>query len=408
MISGATPGKGGRALSAHLLKAEKGQVTEVIQPRGIATREDLHAQLREIVAGSRHGRAGRPIYHVHCDPPPSAPDCQPVLDAWWRAFEKEFGLTGQPYCGAQHVKGGRRHEHRAYGLIRPDGRAVDVSQDFARRTYVNVIVGHALGLTPAPTPHARSVAFRLAQEGRDDVVMWMAQHGLIDAAKPVAPVTPQERLIESRTGITLAGIHAACLAAWIGSDDGPGFERELAKRGLQLRQGTAGPVVVDASGTAHSLTRAVGRASRERGHRIAAGEVKARLAGMELKGKIDGRSADRGARAAQHNDGLAGGADAGRGRDGQRRELGRDAPNGGRSSGSPGGRSGSASERNPAAKAGRRAYARARLRSLLRDVDWRAVREAERLSDRLEAISVGASRPAWIAGVTDIWGVPIS
>ncbi|RYE86468.1 MAG: hypothetical protein EOP19_06755, partial [Hyphomicrobiales bacterium] len=100
---------------------------------------------------------------------------------------------------------------------------------------MNIVVGHALGLTPAPTPHARSVAFRLAAEGRDDVVAWMASHGLIDAEKPVAPVSPEERLIESRTGIELASIRAACLKAWDASVDGAGFERELARRGLELR-----------------------------------------------------------------------------------------------------------------------------------------------------------------------------
>lgn len=408
MISGATPGKGGRALSSHLLKSEKGQVTHVIAPRGVATRDDLHAQLREIVAGTRHGRAGRPIYHVHADPPLSAPDCQQVLDAWWRAFEKEFGLQGQPYCGAQHVKSGRRHEHRAYGLIRPDGRAVDISQDFARRTYVNIIVGFDLGLTPAPTPHARSVAYRLAQEGRDDVVAWMAHHGLIDAEKPVAPVTPEERLIESRTGIALADVRSACLEAWDASSDGEGFQRELGRRGLELRQGTAGPVVVDASGTAHSLTRAVGRASRERGHRIGAAEVKARMAGMVLKGETDGTSAGRGARAAQHHDVAARGADARGDRGGQRAVASGNPAPGGRSGGPPSGRGRSAPARGTAAKAGRRAYARARLTSALRDVDWRAVREAERLSDKLEAIADGTGRPAWVPGQTDLWGVPLS
>jgi hypothetical protein len=43
----------------------------------------------------------------------------------------------------------------------------------------------------------------------------------------------------------------------------------------------------------------------------------------------------------------------------------------------------------------------------LRNVDWRAVREAERLSDKLETISAGTSRPAWVPGQTDIWGVPL-
>ena len=46
MISGSARGAGGRALSAHLLKAEADQVTRVIAPRGVITKGDLHAQLR--------------------------------------------------------------------------------------------------------------------------------------------------------------------------------------------------------------------------------------------------------------------------------------------------------------------------------------------------------------------------
>jgi len=30
------------------------------------------------------------------------------------------------------------------------------------------------------------------------------------------------------------------------------------------------------------------------------------------------------------------------------------------------------------------------------------------LSDKLAAISAGASHPAWIPGMTNIWGVPIA
>jgi mannose/cellobiose epimerase-like protein (N-acyl-D-glucosamine 2-epimerase family) len=86
---------------------------------------------------------------VHCDPPLDAIDCQAVLTAWWPAFETEFGLTSVVYVGAQHEKHGRRHEHRVYySLVKADGRVVDTSQDYARRTYVNLLVSHALGLEP--------------------------------------------------------------------------------------------------------------------------------------------------------------------------------------------------------------------------------------------------------------------
>lgn len=412
MITGAKAGKGGRALSAHLLKGEAGQTVEVIAPRGVATRTDLHAQLREMIAGTAHGRTEKPIYHVYCSPPPSAADCQTTLTAWWSAFEREFGLERQPFVGAQHVKYDRRHEHRIYGLVKPDGRAIDMGMDFQRRTYVNILVGHRLGLEPAPTPHARAVAIRLAAEGRDDVVKWMAIHGLIDADKPIAPVTPEERLLEARTGIALSDVRDRCLAAWNASHDGPGFQRELAAQGLALREGTAGAVVVDDSGTAHSLTRAIGAASRiATAKRIPAAEVKARLAGMQLEGVSDGqagRNLGRGAVSLSNDVSVARGVDADRGRGGPGEQLVGGLGAGGGSREPPSQRDhASPQRRGLAARAGRRAYARARLSSALAGVDWQRVHESESLADKLAAIAAGASKPAWVPGKTDLWGIPL-
>lgn len=295
MISGSTRGRGGRNLSAHLLKAEVGQTVHVVAPRGIVTKGDLHQQLAELVTSARGSRTDRPCYHVHVDPPASAPDRQAVLDKWWAAFEKEFGLTSHSYVGAQHDKKGRLHEHRVYCLVGADGRCVDPRQDYARRTYVNLTIAFELGLEPAPTPHARSVAHRLVTEGRTDIVEWMARHDLIEREKPVA-VTPQERLMESRTGVRLADVRAAALEAWSASVDGEGLRRELERRGLGLAMGTAGAVVVDRAGTPHALTRIIGAASRmATGERIPAAAVKARVAGITLE-KWNGQAgrADRG------------------------------------------------------------------------------------------------------------------
>lgn len=167
MISGATRGQGGRNLSAHLLKAEHDQTVEIVPPRGILSRGDLHDQLRELVTAAAWGRTDRPCYHVHVDPPPDAVDCQAVLDTWWTEFEKEFGLRECAYVGTQHVKYGRRHEHRVYSLVRPDGRVVDLSWDYLRRTRVSMMVAHAHGLAPTPTPHARALVAELRKRGRE-------------------------------------------------------------------------------------------------------------------------------------------------------------------------------------------------------------------------------------------------
>lgn len=407
MISGSTRGKGGRALSAHLLKAEADQETHVIEPRGIVSRGDLHAQLAELVASAAGSRTDRPCYHVHCDPPPDAADSQVVLDAWWKAFEAEFGLTGA-YVGAQHVKYGRRHEHRVYSLVRDDGRIVDTRNDYARRTYVSVRVAHALGLEPAPTPHARGVAHRLLQEGRTDVVEWMKMAGLIEAEKPIAPSTPEERLMEARTGVKLADVRATAFEAWQASTDGPSLQRELAARGLRLALGTAGAVVVDHSGTPHALTRVIGAASRiATGKRIPAAAVRARVAGLTLEAWNGSAGSGRnpvGADDARH---IGDGAGLGRGERSEHR------PGRGAGERSQGGR-GAGGAGHPAdlrsagfAAAARRGFARARLRLALSGIDLRAVRSAQHLAEKMADISVARRQGAWTPGQTDIWGVPL-
>jgi len=414
VISGATRGAGGRALSRHLTKAEAEQKTRIIAPRGIVSRSDLHAQLAELVAGSAHGRTDRPCYHVHCDPALSNGDSQEALAAWWEAFETEFQLQGQPYVGAQHEKHSRLHEHRVYGVVKPDGGVVDLSWDYLRRTYVNICVAHRLGHRPAPTPHAKAVAARLSREDRHDVVAWMAGHALFDGKRPVASLSPAERLIEERTGVGLRELRRAVLEAWSASVDGAGLQRQLAKVGLSLRAGTHGTVVVDKAGAAHSLTRLVGAASREAGTRIRANIVKDRVAELCLQpyGEAHGRSIRRNPRRGPDNasharrvassshaggDGRRSGEGFGVRAGGDRRRLdqagGRD-----RSSALGGLRSAS-----PA----RRFVARTRLTTMLRGVDWNAVHDAGDLAERLRMIAEGARRAAWVTGMTDLWGIPV-
>ncbi len=179
MISGAMRGKGGRALSAHLLKAEN-EVVRVIEPRGLGSR-DLHAQLEELVALSLGGRTGQPVYHVHVDPELTVADNPGARAMWWRLFEAEFGLAGQPYCGAEHVKHGRAHEHRGYSLVRPDGQVVDLAFDFVRREKVSRIVEYAFGQPAVRSKHARAIERRLREEGRHQVADWLQASGTLEA-----------------------------------------------------------------------------------------------------------------------------------------------------------------------------------------------------------------------------------
>ncbi|MHC2086500.1 relaxase/mobilization nuclease domain-containing protein [Methylobacterium sp. CM6244] len=403
MISGAMRGKGGDALAHHLLKAENEEVL-VIPARGLGS-PDLVGQVRELVALSLGGRTDRPVYHVHCDPNLEIADNDAARSRFWQLFEAEFGLAGQPVCGAVHVKHGRRHEHRVYSLVRPSGNVVDVGFDFARRERVARVVEFEFGM-PGPTPskHARAIVRALREAGRDDVADWMETAGATEVERPVARLSPTERLIEERTGVPLDDLRAAALAAWRASDHGDSFLAALRERGLDLREGRSGPVVVDGSGTAHLATRLVGAAARRAdGTRIPAGDVKARLAGLTLAahGNDHGRQAGSDHRGAGRAEALAGGPDNGLGARGN--------PCGEEHAGRPpgahdgGGRSVGGSVSNALARIEARpaaALMRARLRLMHPD-------RAVAMAAGLDAVRAGRWVP--VPGQSlDIWGIPIT
>ncbi|KAB7785368.1 hypothetical protein [Methylorubrum populi] len=399
MISGAERGKGGDALARHLLKDENDEVL-VLTPRGLGS-PDLIGQVRELVALSLGGRTDRPVYHVHVDPDLAITDNDGARRRFWHLFEQEFGLASQPYAGAIHVKHGRRHEHRVYSLVRPSGAVVDVGFDYARRERVARVVEFEFGMPmPTPSKHSRAIVKVLREQGRDDVAAWMEASGTTTAERPVARLSPQERLIQERTGVDLDGLRAAALAAWRESADGAGFVESLRRRGLDLRQGRSGPVVVDATGTAHLATRLVGAAARRAdGTRIPAAAVRERLAGLTLTAHGE-RHDERGDRTGAQVAAAPGGGPghgAGAGGDAGGAVAHRD-PHG--AHGERGRRGGGGVEH-----ALDRLVARApaaRLRARLRFMP--ATRNAA-LAEALDAVRARL----WIAvpGQTDMWGLPL-
>lgn len=415
MISGATRGQGlGGALARHLMKAENDEVT-VIPARGLGS-ETLAGQIRELVAGSLGSRTDRVVYHVHCNADPGITDDAAARARWWQLFEIEFDLARQPYCGVEHLKADRPHEHRVYSLVRRTGKVVDLAWDYARREKCSRIVEFEFGMSPVPSKHARSIAKRLREEGRSDVADWLVAAGATDADRPIAPLTPQERLRQERTGIDLDDLRRMALAAWRASDDDVSFIAALEARGLSLRAGRVGAVIVDASGTAHLATRLIGAAARRHeGARIPAAIVRARLAGFEPKETRHGRR-DRttprqaGPGVGSHPDG----AGATGSRDGRvviRRPGGGPGRPDGCGLGHGGSGPGAALGRLSALSGGRSLILHRRLTGLditlpRYDADVRRARSA---ADRIEAERAYESRRAWaLFGLRDIWGLPLT
>lgn len=162
--------------------------------------------------------------------------------------------------------------------MRPDGRVASLSHEYARREKVSRIVEFECGLPWTKGKHNRAVHAALMGEGREDVAAAMEAGGLLGGSRPVADQTPRERAQAERTEIPLADVRSAALAAWRVSDSAAAFVIALSEHGLHLAAGDRGAVVVDRSGSTHSLTRILSAAARAEGGRITAADVRQRLA----------------------------------------------------------------------------------------------------------------------------------
>ncbi|HYG86142.1 MAG TPA: hypothetical protein VD978_07770 [Azospirillum sp.] len=299
MIGGATRGSGGRALGAHLADAKgHNEETRLGACRGLVggTIRERIAELTDLAA---HARSAKPLYHVHADPPPGAAFDEAAWGRYWQRFEAEFGLEGQPFAEAIHIKDNREHRHRVYSRVLPDGTCVRLDNDHARREKINRVTEFDEGLPFVGGAHNRTVAATLDKE-RPDVAEAMRAAGLTDTPRPRAVLTPSERHQQERTGVDKAAVQAAAWDAWRAADTGPGLEAALAERGLRLAAGDKGAVVVDHSGGVHSLARLVGAAAKaDDGRRVRAAEVVARLDGLPLATLDNAKSAAKDAAAAK-------------------------------------------------------------------------------------------------------------
>ena len=302
MIAGATRGRGGGALARHFLQLGDGaQQVRVVDVRGLAAaatldrgrpEEAVREGFRELAEISAHGLTDRWCHHVHVDPPPGDPDPRGTAGHFLRLYEQEFALTNQPRIVVEHEKDGRVHWHVAYTLIGEDGRMVDGLSHHHRRTEkVSRITEFERGLALTKGAHNRSVIAALRREGRDDVAGELERAGLHRGGRARAMESPQERAQRERSGNpSPREIGEACLAAWRESGTAAELRANLERRGLELRQGEKGLVVIDRAGTTHSLSRRLGEASKRiEGARIRAGEVRQRLSGERLPRSEIGR-----------------------------------------------------------------------------------------------------------------------
>lgn len=206
-----------------------------------------------------------------------------MIETYIRHYETEFGLEIAPRAVVYHTKHGRRHAHVVWSLVREDGSVVSLAHDRPRREKVSRIVEFEHGLSFTRGKHNRSAAKALRAEGRGDVADAMELAGLLDGGRPVAHSTPRQRAQAERTAVPIDEIRADALAAWQSSSDAASFAIALHAFGSAVATGEKGLVLIDRSGSVHSLNRTLAAAARAAGEdKITAAAVRRRLAGISF------------------------------------------------------------------------------------------------------------------------------
>ncbi|MEP3049574.1 MAG: hypothetical protein ABJL55_17115 [Roseibium sp.] len=256
----------------------------VLPSRGLAADNPLDA-MRELEAISAIGRTKRPIHHVHVDPPVGRENPELLL-RHRELYEAEFGLQDAPSFSVSHEKNGRLHEHRVYTIVQENGRCIDLSWERARREKISRIIEFEFGLPMIAGRHNKAVEKALRQDGRHDVADAIVAAGIIDQPRPEA-VSPEERHIAERTGVSARSLDARVLAAWKAADSGPSFRAALEDRGIFVAQGTKTLVVLQ-DGKPESLNRVLSREAKKQGFgKISAADVKKRLSGLNIPDLAD-------------------------------------------------------------------------------------------------------------------------
>ncbi len=280
MINEAVRGRGDARLAAYLTDIGDNDLVVELPARGVVAGQ-FASQLREIVARCAHGRTARPILHLCVSPavPWSDAQYQRYLDL----YEAEFDLADQPRLAVHHSKKGRDHRHYVYSVVKRDGRAVDLRNDYARREKIARVVEFEFGERHVVGGHNRAVAAALEREGRHDVVASMRAAGLLDQRRPVTTMMVPRWFHDAAPVARHRRVAQLVFEAWRSSDDGRSFKQALAERGLMLAEGDQVPVVVERAGIVWPLARLVGQCAYVMtGTWITAAVVEGRIATLAL------------------------------------------------------------------------------------------------------------------------------
>ncbi|WP_431858877.1 relaxase/mobilization nuclease domain-containing protein [Azospirillum sp.] len=269
-------------LAAHLTRTDANESVRIIDGRGVVEL-DVHAALRQFEAQWRISSSRARDFLLHAAISPAQPLSDLQWAEAWEIYERQLGLSGQPYIEVEHAKPGDtgrpNHRHRAYLRIRPDGRAVHLGHSFRANEVVARFCELRFGHSVTKGAHNRSVVNYLEQNGYVEEADQL--RGLTVRQRPRAGRSEAEAQQESRSGSRKAAVAEIVASAWRLADGPLARRAALQEAGYTLAWGDRRNTVlaVDGNGEAWALHRLL--AASERGAWTAA------LVRRDLDGVLD-------------------------------------------------------------------------------------------------------------------------
>jgi hypothetical protein len=235
----------GTNLARHLGKTN-GQRVRVFASRGLTpglTLAQMLGDLRRLSDQSGRARVG--FHHLTLSPGAVDWTREQTAEAVRRILA-ELGAASHAWILIEHADharaapgGASTHYHLVVAHVGPDGKALRLSQSYARLEAVARTLEQDNGESLTPGRHGRAVSTHLCRMGRRDVVAALDSVGAGDAL-PRSAMSSAGRQRAARMGVDLPAVRAAVRAAWA-TDDLVGT---LGAAGLRIGMGNKRGVVV--------------------------------------------------------------------------------------------------------------------------------------------------------------------
>ena len=231
--SRAAPGQ----LAWHLQRRDTNDRVEVLELQSMAPTLGQAFRDWQIISEGTRGFKG--LYHANIDP---AKDYTMTREQWQRSvevLEKELGLEGQPRAVVMHEKYGREHIHVVWARTDIDEMVLrSDSQNYLAHERASLALEDEFGHEHVPGKHAKRDRDKQPEFPRAEANQAEWQQG-------------------ERTGIDPATRKDQITALKQACDNGQTFKTALEEQGYVLANGRRGFVIVDETGSIHSLGRQI-------------------------------------------------------------------------------------------------------------------------------------------------------